>query len=127
MVCRAAIVAFVAALGFAGGASAGAAAEPEWSDALVSVRVAASDLDLSREHDARVLIERVNRGARIACGAGQVLISHRAACARASAEQAIRALGLPTLTALYYRTTPGQPAALDAGPVALTHARPASS
>jgi len=76
-------------------------------DQSVSVAVSYADLDLSRPHEARILLERVSRAALEACGASEASLPEykdavrRSACYRENIEQAVAAIHAPTVSALY--------------------------
>lgn len=87
-------------------------AQSSWDTQAPSVAVHYGDLDLSRPHQAAVLLRRVGRASLEACGASVgSLREYKAAvrasdCYRASMRQAVDAIDAPAVTSLYnHRST----------------------
>ncbi len=76
-------------------------------DRTSAVAVRYGDLDLSRTHQAAVLLDRIDVASMEACGAYQgSLREYQAAvrdseCYRANVQQAVAAIGAPVVTSLY--------------------------
>ncbi len=83
----------------------GAAAAPQ--DEAVAIRVSAAGLDLSREPDARRMLQRLRRASLQACGASSFSVSdyrrtvEQSACYRESLDRAVVDLGAPAVGQLY--------------------------
>jgi UrcA family protein len=82
-------------------------AQSRTDDQTVSVAVHYGDLDLSRPHEAAVLLDRVGQASLEACGASEFSApEYKAAvrdseCYRANVQQAVAAIGAPAVTSLY--------------------------
>lgn len=74
-------------------------------DEAPTVRVSRADLDLRRETDARTLLTRIQRAARLACeGSGNFAsfaIFYGASCREQAVEASVRRLNHPGVMALY--------------------------
>ena len=77
--------------------------------ATTTARASYAGLDLSREQDARVMLDRVNAAALEACGASQESFSEyqaavqRSDCYREGVSQAVAQLNAPEVSSLYRR------------------------
>ena len=71
-----------------------------------TARAPAGDLDLSLEHDAHVLLERIRHTARRLCLAGESTFparraSRRRSCVQEAVDAAVERAGVPMLTAVH--------------------------
>ncbi len=99
-------IALICALALAAAAPTLALAAPA-AEQAPSVVVHFSDLDLSRQHDAQVLLSRIDDAAMESCGAtihtdpAQYAVIRRSACRAETMASAVAQINAPLLSALF--------------------------